>query len=754
MCEPYDRVLPPGPRVQHEVRLVAVLGRHLDDVDLAVAGASPNRATAGSPSRSRGRGRCGPGTPSGRRSGRTSRPCRRTSCRRGGDRQAAAGHADRASGGAGRCRSRRRCRRPHFVASSAAELNSSPPTGLKPRPAPIGGDGAERARRTDRRRGARRASARPCRAARSAGRRGAGRAARWRPGTAASGCRGPCASGTLPQPRAGLPWRRRRAGRGYATGRGTGSLLARWRDAQGERQRAENGTPSAAFAELRPHGQRPSRINAASPLDHIRDPPPGPVGRAGGADRAAVAVGPDPWRTNTRTRRLRGAGLQHLLPVRSTSAASSGGCVGLLRLGRRRAGRRRTPAGRRPGWRAAPTSSERAERGRELVERELRVLGGGTRALTAVRPVLTSTTTGRPAASTSSRSTRPRSRSPGSRHGGRDLVDEVELHRLLDRDQPQPFGPAGPHPAVERRRACRAPGPARGGRTRARPRRAAPRPSAGRRPAPPVAAPAASAWTSACTERAGDRRQRTHVAAAVALEHPAQRATHDLLDVRRGHGHDRVGARAAARRSRRGASAVPVVRMGAGDARPRPAGPAAPRPGGAGRRAPRASGSGLVGRARRARSSPTSSASTRARPGRCTGRSAWSGRRRRVELVEEAGGLLRPPLHRADQQGVPGTGAGDVEQPALLGEQRRDPRHRGTGGLGDPGEQVDEPLVAQQAAAQPQVGPRALLDAGHGDDVPLPAAGGVRGEQLDGVAARGAGRPANRRGAAARRGTR
>ena len=89
-------------------------------------------------------------------------------------------------------------------------------------------------------------------------------------------------------------------------------------------------------------------------------------------------------------------------------------------------------------------------------------------------------------------------------------------------------------------------------------------------------------------------------------------------------------------------------------------------------------------------------------------------------------GTLRRPLHRADQQRVPGPGAGHVEQPALLGQQRRDPGDELVG-LGDPGHDVDQPLVAQQAAAQPQVGPGALLDAGHRHDVPLPPAGRVRG---------------------------
>ena len=120
------------------------------------------------------------------------------------------------------------------------------------------------------------------------------------------------------------------------------------------------------------------------------------------------------------------------------------------------------------------------------------------------------------------------------------------------------------------------------------------------------------------------------------------------------------------------------------------------------------------------------------------GRSAWSGGQR-VELVEEAGRLLVLALHGADQQGVP--------RPACTRRRTACAPRRAAARPGTPwrrwarprpASEVDEPLVAQQAAAQPQVGPGALLDAGHGDDVPLAAARGVGREQLDGVAARGA----------------
>jgi hypothetical protein len=103
----------------------------------------------------------------------------------------------------------------------------------------------------------------------------------------------------------------------------------------------------------------------------------------------------------------------------------------------------------------------------------------------------------------------------------------------------------------------------------------------------------------------------------------------------------------------------------------------------------------------------------------------------RIQLVEEPGGLLVLAGHGAHQQRVPGPGAGHVEQPALLGQQRRRARHRLPTGLGHAGHQVDQPLVAQQAAAQPQVRPAALLHRRHGDHVPLAAAGTVRGEQRD-----------------------
>ena len=231
----------------------------------------------------------------------------------------------------------------------------------------------------------------------------------------------------------------------------------------------------------------------------------------------------------------------------------------------------------------------------------------------------------------------------------------------------------------------------------------------------------------------GDRGERTRVAPPVPLQHPAQRATDDLLDVGGGHRDDGVG-RAQRRVGRHRGGAVPVVRVGAGNARLR-------EPGELGR------GAGAAGGARGA-VRPVGSAGGPAQLADQLGQHEGAARPvdgpiglsggQRIELVEEAGRLLVLALDRADQQGVPGPGAGDVEQPALFGEQRRDPRDGGAGGLGDPGQQVDEPLIAQQAAAQPQIRPGAFLDAGHGDDVPLAPAGGVRGEQLDGVAARGA----------------
>ena len=525
--------------------------------------------------------------------------------------------------------------------------------------------------------------------------------------------------------------------------RGTRSLLARWAGAREsasvpERYRDAGSRRRTHSVERR---RRTSGRNTASGhsarLTHrctapVRDRRPDPFTGQRGPDRAAVAVGADPGDEHAlRTCRPR----RSAAPAASARASgSSGGCTGSLAWPSARWSARYTS--RAPPGRRAPLDqrAERAERGRELVERELRVLGRGARADRGaagldvdddgppggvdLQPV-------DPAAQPQARDTAPR----------RDLVDQVELHGLLDRDQPQALGPAGAHPAVERRRACRAPGRARGGRTTGRPRRAAPRPSAGAAPARrcppppprpgPVRAPsepvtAASAPTSlppcrSNTQRSGQR---------MIFSTSEGDTGHDASAGRSGAS---VDTGAAPYQSSGWAPGMPASASRASWAAARA-------------RARRRSRCGPARRARRrpgAARRPARRARARGQAG-ATGRSAWSGGQR-VELVEEARGLLVLALDRADQQRVPGPGARDVEQPAFLGEQRRDPRHGGAGGLGDPGDEVDEPLVAQQAAAQPQVRPGALLDAGHGDDVPLAPAGGVRREQLDGVAARGAG---------------
>ena len=107
---------------------------------------------------------------------------------------------------------------------------------------------------------------------------------------------------------------------------------------------------------------------------------------------------------------------------------------------------------------------------------------------------------------------------------------------------------------------------------------------------------------------------------------------------------------------------------------------------------------------------------------------------RHVELVDEPGRLLAVVLGRADrgdQQPLAGPGAGDVEQPALLGEQglHRRGRQQPVGA---------DPVGLQQRRAPAQVGPALLLDVRHHDEPPLQALGPVRGEQPDRVAAHAA----------------
>ena len=126
--------------------------------------------------------------------------------------------------------------------------------------------------------------------------------------------------------------------------------------------------------------------------------------------------------------------------------------------------------------------------------------------------------------------------------------------------------------------------------------------------------------------------------------------------------------------------------------------------------------------------------------------------RRRLDLAgqqlgQEAGrpllGVL--PAHRGDDEPAAGAGDGHVEQPPLLGEHLGDERGRGRGGAGAapgrrvggpargdldrrPAGELDQLLDAEQRAAQPQVGPDALLHARDHDHVPLQALGAVRGE--------------------------
>jgi hypothetical protein len=207
-------------------------------------------------------------------------------------------------------------------------------------------------------------------------------------------------------------------------------------------------------------------------------------------------------------------------------------------------------------------------------------------------------------------------------------------------------------------------------------------------------------------ERAGDGRQRTDLGTAVPLEHPPQRAPQDLLDVRGGDGHDLAGR---AKRGLRGhpREAVPVVGRGTRNSRPGQASQLHRRPATAcvARRAPFRALAGLV---RTAHGPPQLTDQFREHQG-ATGpvhgavRPVATVVRGRVQLVEEPRWLLPAGqrgavrLHRAHQQRLPGARARDVEQPPLLGEQRRDPRHRG-GGLGHPGDEIDQPLAAQETS--------------------------------------------------------
>ena len=95
-----------------------------------------------------------------------------------------------------------------------------------------------------------------------------------------------------------------------------------------------------------------------------------------------------------------------------------------------------------------------------------------------------------------------------------------------------------------------------------------------------------------------------------------------------------------------------------------------------------------------------------------------------VDDVEVGRGLLVLAAHGGDDEAPPGPGARDVEQAGLV------VAHLGPGGPGlgrAAGDDVDEVGGAEEGAAQPQVGPDALLDARDDDEVPLEAGGGRGG---------------------------
>ena len=109
---------------------------------------------------------------------------------------------------------------------------------------------------------------------------------------------------------------------------------------------------------------------------------------------------------------------------------------------------------------------------------------------------------------------------------------------------------------------------------------------------------------------------------------------------------------------------------------------------------------------------------------------------RDAELREEPRRLLAVVVgraHRAHHEPATGAGAGDVEEPALLHQER--PGGHGRDEVGVTGAVDTDPVGAQQRRAAAQVGPALLLDVGDDDEVPLQSLGPVGGEQPDGSAA-------------------
>ena len=219
-------------------------------------------------------------------------------------------------------------------------------------------------------------------------------------------------------------------------------------------------------------------------------------------------------------------------------------------------------------------------------------------------------------------------------------------------------------------------------------------------------------------------------AARLALEEPLGGADEDRLQHARRDRHralgvadrlDGAGGAAGAPPGGRGRRTAP-----AGGRRP-------PLPPGqrAGGPPPRAAARETSGSAAVRRSSATSPPRDRGRGGR----PSWCSMRD-AELLEEPRRLLAVVVggaHRADHQPATRAGAGDVEEAALLHQER--PGGDGRDEVGVTGAVDPDPVGAQQRRAAAQVGPALLLDVRHDDEVPLEALGPVGGEQPDGRAA-------------------
>ena len=312
-----------------------------------------------------------------------------------------------------------------------------------------------------------------------------------------------------------VPWRRSREDEGRCRAHGSRRARTRPSSTRPPVAPAERGAPGACpdgtGTRLSPRTTPPGRFAAARHTEAaqrlatprhrltLRDPRPAPW--AGQAVRTGQRSQSGPTRATNTAPDVSAAQVRTTCCQRATSAASSGGCTGSLPG--RRAGRRRTPAAPRPGRAPADQRAERAERRRELVERELRVLGrraGADRGAAGLDvdddgpPLRVDLQPVDPAA-------QPQPGTPAA-----PPRRAAHLHRRPGRAAPaaRPRPAAGPRPgwrapSRRTRRACRAPGRARGGRTTGA--RVEPRPGRAQRrdPARRVAAPAASAWTRACT---------------------------------------------------------------------------------------------------------------------------------------------------------------------------------------------------------------------------------------------------------------